>query len=293
MSRRIPPLATLRAVEAACRHQSYSLAANELSVTHGAISQQITKLETELGRKLFTRRGHRMVPTEPALTLASRIAQALRILERGMSEADASGAGARLALSVLPSFGRFWLTPRLGQLARDVEGLILDFRTERRLVDLRTEDVDVAVRIGDGTWPGLHAELLMKQNRFPVATAEIRDQYDLRQPADLARAPLLDTTDPNWDPWLIDVRRARQTDTLSTIFDDASLVLQAAIDGHGVAIAPDLLVEEALRSGKLVRLFEGQFETEYAYYVVWVEGSPKTALIERFAAWLHAQAASG
>jgi LysR family glycine cleavage system transcriptional activator len=288
--RRLPPFQALRALEAACRHQSYSAAAAELHVTHGAISQQIRRLEEEFGQCLFDRVGHRMMPSPAAQALAAKVAEALTLLREGVEVLDGRGEARALVLSVLPSFARFWMTPRIPQLARAFPDLTLDLRTERRLADLDREGVDLAIRVGSGTWPPLKAEPLTTLAIFPVCTPALAAELDLKSPEELVRAPIIDGADTYWNDWLPGA--APRRGPASTLFDDAGLVMDAALQGQGVALGRDLMVRADLEAGRLVRLFAPLQTAGSSYYAVWSPRSRKQPMIEAFVAWLQSELAA-
>jgi LysR family glycine cleavage system transcriptional activator len=285
VARRLPPFQALRALEAACRHQSYSAAAAELFVTHGAISQQIRRLEEEFGQTLFDRIGHRMVPTPAAQALAAKVAEALTLLREGVDALDGGGEGQILVISVLPSFARFWLAPRFPKIAKAFPELRLDIRTERKVVDLDRDGVDLGVRAGSGVWPPYKAEPLTQMAVFPVCTPELAAELNLNGPEDLARAPLIDGADTYWNDWLPGAAVARRGPP-SSLYDDAGLVMDAALQGQGVALGRDLMVRPELKAGRLVRLFEPMQTAGSNYYAVWSPRTRKRALVEPFVAWL-------
>jgi LysR family transcriptional regulator, glycine cleavage system transcriptional activator len=267
---RLPPFSALRALEAACRRQSFTLAAEELHVTHGAVSHQIRRLEDELGVALFRRQARRMVPTEPALSLAAAVAQALRVLEKGVADAAPRPADRRVVISLAPSFARYWLSPRLRRLAEAAPDVALDIRTERRLADFRSDGVDVAIRHGVGPWPGLHQELLFALRLAPVCSAAFVEEHGVRDPADLLRLPLLDEDDVSWAVWFECAGLTPpQRRPAATAFDDSTVMLDAAAAGLGVALASDRAAEADLASGRLVRPFDLFVEEARPYNIVW------------------------
>src|SRR5687768_3985399 len=167
---RLPPFFALRALEAAARHRSYSRAAGELSVTHGAVSQQIRRLEAELGARLFERRGNVMVPTPDAERLAGEVARALDILANGVARFSAAAERDPLVVSLDPQFANRWLPPRLARLLADPAGANLELRVEERLANFVTDGVDMAVRYGAGQWEGVEAVRLFPETLFPVCS---------------------------------------------------------------------------------------------------------------------------
>jgi len=166
---RLPPFTTLTALEAAARHRSYSRAADELFVTHGAVSQQIRKLEDELGVRLFLRQGNRMEPTATGAALAASVTEALATLRHGV-EAARNAACGPIVLSTGAAFATRWLVTRLARLSAETGEPDLTVRVEDRVSDLSTDGVDVALRFGVGPWPGVESVRLLSERLFPVCS---------------------------------------------------------------------------------------------------------------------------
>lgn len=288
MLRHLPPLPALRAFEAACRLSSYSLAAAELNITQGAVSQQIRKLENDLGACLFTRRGARMLPTPQAEILAGNIREGLKLIRDGL-DGFRGEEPSTLVISVIPSFARMWLGPRLPEIARRLPGVSLDIRQDQALANFVTDGVDLAVRIGDGDWPGVEMEHLGAPVIFPVCSPDAMATLLPSGEGELSDAALLEPTDPRWARW-IGGRRRRASDRLgATIFDDAAMVVDAALDGQGVALVRSMLVGRLLRSGRLVRLQKPTFTPARPFFAVWSPNSRKARLIGEFVAWLKTE----
>ena len=289
---RLPPFIALRAMEAAARHRSYSRAATELNVTHGAVSHQIRRLEEELGAALFSRRGNTMEPTPTAVRLAARVAEAIELLRRAVDETASEAVSDPLVLSCLASFASRWLTPRLGRLADDTGEAHLEVRVADSLADFVTDGVDAAVRYGAGRWPGVDAVPLFTEILFPVCSPEFARRHALKRPDDLLKAPLLRQTHRPWSLWFsrlgLEAPKARS----GLIFDDSDLLLGAAAQGLGAALARSGLVEIDLRDGRLVRPFEGSTSAEAGYHYVWRSDSRKLNRILRLRDWLVAEASA-
>jgi LysR family glycine cleavage system transcriptional activator len=289
---RLPPFIALRALEAAARCQSYSRAADELAVTHGAVSQQIRRLEEELGVTLFVRRGNRMIPTPPAAILAADVAQALTILRRGV-EAVRSQATAPLVLSTVPAFATRWLGPRLARMSAEVGEAELSLRVEARMVDFVADGVDAGLRHGDGDWPGLEIQPLLEDRLFPVASPGFLANHPLREMADLASAILLHNAIWPWRLWFDRLKLGEAPPARGLLFEDSALVLDAAAQGMGVALARSSLVGEDLKEGRLVKLFAEEISMDVGYFLVWRADSPKRARIERLRDWLVSEVRKG
>ena len=285
----------LRALEAAARHLSYSRAAEELHVTHGAVSHQIRRLEEELGTALFHRRGNAMEPSPAAAKLAASVGQALDLMRRAVDEAAAEQDAEPLVISTLSSFAGRWLTPRLRRLADDIGEGDLELRVADGLANLVADGVDAAVRYGAGEWPGTSAVPLFTETLLPVCTPEFLSRHAIRTPEDLLASPklLLRQTHQPWSLWFKSVGIEAPPIRGGMIFDDSDLLLQAAARGLGVALARSSLVETDLREGRLVRPLEGEAPAEAGFHFVWREDSRKLRRILRLRDWLLAEASRG
>jgi LysR family glycine cleavage system transcriptional activator len=289
---RLPPFIALRALEAASRHKSYSRAAEELNVTHGAVSHQIRRLEEELGAVLFLRRGNVMEPTPSALKLAARIADAMDTLRGAVEEIAAEAVTDPLVLSTLSSFAGRWLTPRLARLAEETGEAHLEVRAADAIANFVSDGVDAAVRYGAGRWPGVTSVTMFTETLFPVCSPAFAEQYRLEKPEDLLRAPLLRQTHRPWTIWFSSIGIDAPPPRSGMIFDDSALLLDAAAQGLGAALARSGLVEIDLRQGRLVRPFEGSAPAEAGYHFVWRPDSRKLKRILRLRDWLLAEASS-
>jgi LysR family glycine cleavage system transcriptional activator len=276
----IPSTQSLRAFESAVRHQSYSRAARELGVTHGAISQRIRELEARQGACLFRRAGRGMMPTELALQVVTQVRSALSLLDRAFVLRKRPTRTVRL--SVLPSFASHWLLPRLAEFHaryRDIE-IEIDATTQLMGPD---DDVDVAIRYGPGSWPGVQARRLCTEHLSVVCAPAYRDAQGICVPADLRSTMMIRNPWQPWTPWL----RAASLPNLEPagpVYLDSGLVVQAAVLGHGVALARGLLMHDALALGTLVQLFDLEVEDVYGWYAVNLR--PANADTQAFENWL-------
>jgi LysR family glycine cleavage system transcriptional activator len=284
--KRLPSMQTLRAFEAAARHENYSAAAEELGVTHGAISHRIRELEQQLGVTLFRRAGRAMTPTREAVTLLAQVREALELLERAVPGDDRAGP-ARLTVGVHPSLATRWLVPRLGRFLRSHPTATLEVRSTADLGDFLSHGVDLAIRYGAGGWPNAARERLAGEVLFPVCTPAYRDAHRLRRPADLARCRLLRHAWQPWAPWLRAARLKLPEPAAGLMLSDSAMLMEAAIAGEGVALARRLFAIDDLASGRLVAPFEVEVEDTYAYYVLWHAGAPLGRLGQAFRDWLR------
>ena len=285
----IPPMQALRAFEAAARAQSLTKAAEALSLTHGAISHQIKSLEASLGVRLVERAGRGIRVTEEGERLATRLRAALAEIADAVREASERSNPRQLRVSVMPSFAARWLLPRLGSFIALRSDFDLDVRSNMALVDFRRDDTDVAIRHGFGNWPDVRSELLMGDTFFPVCSPRLAKLP--ARPRDLARHTLLRSDDEAWKPWFEAVGLDWPEPARGPIFNDSALMLQAAAEGQGIALARSSLVGNDLRNGVLVRLFDIDVPGPRKYYLVYpprLAASPKLAV---FRAWLLAEIA--
>jgi LysR family glycine cleavage system transcriptional activator len=290
MTPRIPPMQALRAFEAAARFGSLSKAADALALTHGAISHQIKSLEATLDVRLVERAGRGIRITDDGMRLAARVRAALADIADALREASERKSGRQLRVSVTPSFAARWLLPRLGSFIARHPDVDLDVRAGSALVDFQRDDVDVAVRWGYGDWPGVKAEELLRDVFFPVCSPRLPDLP--RAPADLARHTLLRSDDEFWKPWFDAVGLGWPEPDRGPIFNDSSLMLQAAVDVQGIALARASLIGNDIRNGLLMRLFDIDVPGPRRYYLVYpprMADSPKLAL---FRAWLRDEIAA-
>lgn len=296
MARRLPPLRSLRAFEAAARHLSFARAAEELHVTPAAISQQVKILEDHLGLALF-RRGSGVTLTEPAAAALPLVSDAFDRLERAVDRLRAGRDTRPLVVSTPPSFAARWLIPRLERFQARHPDIELRLSASTRLVDFDTEDVDLTIRYGAGRYPGLHVERLKAE--AVVAVAHPRLAETLRRPADLLGAMLLhnegmdwDPTYPDWPRWLAEagVADAEAAGKLRLRpFGDANLVIQAAMAGLGAALMWQTLVAEDLDAGRLVALFPAQPLTN-AYHLVCPKKYLDSPKVAAFRDWVREEA---
>lgn len=284
----LPSLNALRAFEAAARHRHFGHAGDELCVTQGAISRQVKVLEEQLGVRLFERHGKRLTLTAagrdylPVLSDAfARIAEQTRLIR-------ARAAGGRLTVSVVPSFSARWLAPRLSGFAVRHPGIALRIVTSNALATFIHDGIDIGIRYGRGPWPQTHAELLAREELFPVcAPSLLSGPCPLRTPNDLRHHALLHgELAPGWAEWLkaagvsgIDVGQGPR-------FTDAITLLEAAFAGHGVALARSVLVRDDLASGRLIRPFATAVAAEGSYHIVCAPTRLDQPEIAAFRDWL-------
>lgn len=295
--RRLPPLNALRAFEAAARHMNFSRAADELSVTPGAVSQQIQNLEEYIGSPLFKRTPKGLLLTDAAQTALPALREAFDRLAEAASLLTAADDGRRLTVSAAPSFAAKWLVPRLGRFEEAHPQVDVWLSAGFELVDFTSGEVDLAVRYGRGAYPGLEVVRLLGETVSPVASPGLLEQNPLETLDDLKNHVLLhdgspdaDDSCPDWAMWLA-ARGVKGVDgARGPRFNQSSLVIEAAAGGRGVALAKQTLAQEDLDAGRLVQPFDIETAVDFAYYIVYPKAKGRLAQVKAFIAWLIQEA---
>ena len=258
MRRSLPPLNALRSFDAAARHQSFTRAAGELCVTQGAVSQQVKALETELGLKLFNRERQGLVITGAGRDYLAVVRDAFDRIELGTNQLLQRQRSGVLKISTSPDFAAKWLVGRLGRFAEAHPDIELTVSATMHHVDFAGEEVDLAIRHGTGNWPGLDAVNLCAEELFPVCSPGlVNSRNGIREPEDVLQFPLLHLDDRRgWSRWLEAAGASGEGLLHGPIFNHASMLIDAAIDGQGVALARTALAATDLINGRLVRPFQ-------------------------------------
>jgi LysR family glycine cleavage system transcriptional activator len=290
MPARTLPLAALRAFEAAARHVSYSRAAEELNLTHGAISFQMRVLKEALGVDLFKRQGRRMVLTPEGQRLFGYVRDGFDRLDQGMEDVRASRRGRMLTVSVHPGLASYWVIPRLADFQRQHPEIDVSLLPNTALVDFSREDIDMALRYGPGNWPGVVAVKLMDEEVFPVVSPRFNNGVLPKQPRDLADLPLLRDARQPWSDWFKSIGLDLPEPERGPVYNEPSLVLQAAIAGQGVALARGALVRPVIEAGHLVRLFPRGARARFSYYIAYPPAGASVPRVIAFRDWLLQQA---
>ncbi len=288
---RLPNFSALRAFEAAARHQNFSRAAEELNLSHGAISHQVRALERELGLALFVRHGRRVEITGPGRALAATLGAAFGQIGDALALLRPANAGVRLSVSAVPSLAARWLAPRLCQFSERHPEIEVALQSSGQLQDLAREGIDVGLRFGAGVYPGLAVEHLMGDVYYPVASPGYRGGRLPATPAALARATLLRCADEPWLPWFRAAGLPFCEPAGGVVFGDLSMLIRAAIDGEGIALTRHVAVAQEIAAGRLVRLFEIASPCPWHYYFVTPPGAAAKPQVRAFRDWLVAQLA--
>ena len=298
LKRRLPPLNSLRAFEAAARHLSFADAAEELSVTPAAVSHQVKRLEDYLGVKLFRRLNRQVLLTDAGQIALPDVRAAFDRLGTAMERVMRRNDEKILTVTATTSFAGKWLVPRLVRFRKRHPEIEVRIDASDYLVDFELENIDIGVRYGKGVYPGLRSDRLLGDEIFPVCSPKLLEgPHPLKRPADLKWHTLLhsdwefkDDSDPDWRMWL---RAAGVTDidpTAGPKFYPDTMALQAAIEGHGVALSNSTLAGADLAAGRLVKPFEFTMKLDFGYYVVSPEKTANLPKIKWFRDWLLEEA---
>jgi LysR family transcriptional regulator, glycine cleavage system transcriptional activator len=288
----LPPLNAIRAFEAAGRHLSFTRAATELNVTHGAVSRQVARLETRLGARLFVRTAGGLVLTERGRMYLGDVIASLDRLRAGTRRVAHAEADTVVRLSVPPTFAMRWLIPRLAEFTASHRGFTLELSTAMAQPDFVAGAYDAAIRRMRRVPRALEGHRFLGAGTVAVCSQDYAREHRLAQPSDLVRATLITTaTEPSeWDRWYRAQRApvpSRQPPSLA--FEQLFFALQAAVDSLGVALAPEALVKQDLEQGRLVAPFSGKPLGDRAYTLAFPPDSPKRAALRLLAQWLLAK----
>ena len=293
MLRRLPALNALKAFEAAARHESFTRAAEELCVTQGAVSHQVKALEAELGIKLFNRERQRLIITEAGRDYLAVLRDAFDRIAVGTERLVQRQTSGVLTVSTSPDFAAKWLVNRLGRFAEAHPGIDLRISATLHHIDFAREDVDLAVRHGDGSWAGLDVARLSTEQLFAVCSPKLlRGRQRISKPADVLKFPLLHLDDrKDWARWLEAAGVANAELAHGPVLNRASMIIDAAVDGQGIALARTTLAAWDLINGRLVRPLAETLRLSKTYWIVCPKATSALPKIKIFREWLLAEAA--
>jgi LysR family glycine cleavage system transcriptional activator len=294
MRRKIPSTVALSAFEAAARHQSFTKAAEELSVTQSAVCRQIAVLEDLLGVKLFRRSKRGVTVTEAGSGYAHSVRARLDEMERDTLELMANGSqGTTLDIGVVPTFATNWLLPRLVEFRRAHPHIIVNLATRTRPFLFDDTALDAAIYAGEAIWPGTQGHFLMRENLIAVASPALIAPRKVLTTGQLARLPLLQqSTRPYaWRHWFQSQGLQVENDMGGPRLELFSMLAKAAIHGMGVSLIPKFLVEQELEMGLLVQVVNHAYLSDRSYYLIYPErrGGDRQALAA-FREWIELEA---
>jgi LysR family glycine cleavage system transcriptional activator len=285
----LPPLAAIRAFEAAGRHENFSRAAEELGLTQAAISYQIRQLEDRVGKPLFLREKGRVRLSEagqlllPAVTGGfSSIADAFEALRAEDSDV--------LSVNSSVSFGGTWLSGRIGRFQLRYPDLAVRISLDNQLIDFNRGTVDAAIRIGKGKWDGLRADFLIRQHFTPICSPGFLADNNIRTPEDLLKVDRLAPNDPMWAAWFAAAGIGQPPPLRRGVELDSQLQEASSIHaGYGIALLTPLYWRQDLASGRLVQPFPDLYMASNAHFLVHPENRVGVRKIERLREWLHSE----
>ncbi|MCI3205647.1 MULTISPECIES: LysR substrate-binding domain-containing protein [Pandoraea] len=298
MFQHLPPLQSLRALEAAARHRSFTRAAEELNLTHSAVSHHMRALEQQLGTALFRRVGARMIPTSVGARLAERVRIGMSELDEAMNEAKAgiaphaTPAIVRLEISVMTDLAAQWLIPRLSRFSERHPGIDLVVRIHADIAAPDPYSVDVGIWHQRVEETGFVTRKLLDDFVIAVCHPDVVAQVPDFTVADIHKLPMLRFAHRSWRDWQVAAGLPPHEPTRGPIFDDSGLLLRAAIAGQGVATSRSLLVRDTLAAGELVQIGDVCIPPSLEYHVNWRENHPRERAIHAFWDWMQDEIAA-
>ncbi len=284
----LPSHAVLRSFECAARHESFTLAAEELNLTQSAVSRQVRELEQTLETELFRRVGRRIVLTEAGQVFARELAVDLENIHQTIVKAMSTGQrGSALRVAVLPSFASRWLIPRLSQFMDLHPDIEVSFATKLNPFDIERERFDLAIHFGQDNWPNVKMEVLCSETLIAVCSPKFKERYAINETSDLCDAPLLhmESRPSAWSVFFNETNTVGKNAHVGKYFDQFSMVISAATASLGAALIPTYLIEKELSTGALSKLDETTVTTKNNYYLVTRHGE-KSKQLTLFCDWL-------
>ncbi|EPJ54027.1 MAG: hypothetical protein OFPI_08170 [Osedax symbiont Rs2] len=288
MARRLPPLNSLKAFEAVARKLSFTLAANELNVTQAAVSHQVKSLEQYLQLSLFIRQPRKLQLTKEGKKLLLELSQCFDQMEASILHLLPQQQRQSIKVRMGSAFASKWMSPRLPEFSQQHPDIELLFNYSQSIADFKDTDIDLCITFGSGNWPAVIAYPLLKLDFFPVCSPDFIDNYGpIKTPAQLHNLPLLhDLNYYCWSRWLTQVGATGVDPERGSILDDSNVLMQAAIDGQGIAMGSNALIYDHLASGQLVSLFDDVFHSDWAYYLLIAKNKHISPSLATFRDWV-------
>jgi LysR family transcriptional regulator, glycine cleavage system transcriptional activator len=288
------PVGPLRAFDMAARNLNLSAAAEEMNVTHAAVSRQVKQLEQRLGVKLFERLPRGLRLTAHGALLAEGTRAAFDRLASAIEDVSVPAVRRKLVISTFASLATRWVMPRVQSFTTHFPDVDLQVQTSTRLVDFTREDVDIALRFGNGRYPGLHVIPLFAPKDIAVCAPELlRRGPKLKTIADLQHHTLLHgDSHQGWTRWLEAAGDESVNPRRGILCGDRNSMLQAALEGQGVALTPEVFAMSELAAGRLIKIFERAVRTEFSIFAVCLPRRLADPLIAGAMEWLVREAAS-
>lgn len=284
----LPTNAVLRSFECAARHESFTLAAEELHLTQSAISRQVKELEDIIGTALFRRVGRRVVLTPAGQNFVAELSIDLENIRQTVMRAISAGtSGVTIRVATLPAFASRWLIPRLSGFMAQHPDIEISFATRLEPFDMAREHFDMAVHFGKPDWPGTDMELLCSETMIAVASPAFKTLHQINTIADLAHAPLLqlETRPGIWQDYFTSAGISTNTARTGKYFDQFTLLIAGAVASLGAALLPTYLIEQEIGDGSLVALDGSTLTTGNNYYLV-TPAEAENPHVAMFAGWM-------
>lgn len=286
-----PSMSLLLAFEAAARHESYTRAAQELSLTQSAVSRQVQALEQQLGLSLFRREGRQVQLTDVGRLYQREMSDALGRIRSATLQALAyqSGSGT-LRLATLPTFGSKWLLPRLHDFYTRHPGILVHIHSRIEAIDFETSQIDAAIGVGSNDLPGLISQRLHTEHLVVIASPSMAQQVKQLTPQEISEYVLLNVANnpQAWGEWFSHHRLPHRTMRLGPSFELTSHLIQAVRAGIGIGLVPHILVEEELQKGELISPGE-RFASQRSYCLIYPPRNEALPSLRAFKQWLLAQ----
>lgn len=288
----MPPLTALMVFEAAARLLSFTKAAQELGITQAAVSRQIHALEEDFGFPLFVRLHRKVLLTGKGKVLSGAASSAFSLMAETVADLRRGGESAELTISATVAFSHFWLVPKISDFSRKYPDINLRILTHDDMPELGRGEMDVAIRFGNGMWPHGHAKALFEDEIFPVCSpAFAQSAGRIRTPSDLINHPLIsnETDDPmwtGWNEWLSAFSVVVPRKILGLRCSFYTEAIYAALNGHGIALGWNYLVQELMEQKRLVRLTDVAIKPRGAYFAIVPTRRQEKEAVGLFLDWL-------
>jgi len=267
--RLLPSISMLMAYDAAAKQGSFTAAAQELNVTQGAVSRQISALENQLGIELFKRDHKPLQLTSVGIKYAQEVSTALQSIRSASLSAITRPHTGTLNLAILPTFGTRWLMPRFPSFLEENPDITVNFVTRLSPFDFSNEDIHVAIHYGLPNWPGTSSTYLMGEMSIPVCSPNLIKEHDVSSVGAIAKLPLLhlESRPDAWESWF-NAYDSDVTIQRGMLFGQFSTIAQAAVAGLGAGLLPKFLINRELSNGDLVVINDRPLESKYGYYLI-------------------------
>ena len=296
LKRLLPSASALVVFEAAGRHENFSRAAEELSMTQAAVSYAVRTLEGQLGVPLFHRSHRAVALTETGARFHADVSAGLARIQKSAEQIRAKGREANVTLSASTAFASMWMLPRIPKLRQDLPDIDLRIQTSVRDLELDEEGIPLGIRGGDpAAWPDYHAALLAPEVVNAVASPAFIESHGMPETIEtLAQLRLIHLEEPvraacDWKEWFEGAGHEYRPQSRPLTINDYVLVIQAALAGEGVALGWQHLIERQMASGALVPVSDHVFETGMAFYVVWPRSRELSTPAKKVRDWLVEQ----